>query len=151
VVVHQGCILGTTGFGHVKNAEGDLVQFPHIGGLTIEDDVEIGAGAVVDRGALSDTIIRRGAKLGAGVHVAHNSELGSRVIMASQAKVCGSVSVGESTWLAPGSVVRDGVTVGANCVVGLGGIVTKNVPDNTTVFGVPARPLRQPKPKPRAT
>jgi UDP-3-O-[3-hydroxymyristoyl] glucosamine N-acyltransferase len=145
VTIHSGCVIGSDGFGYQRNIDGILEKFPHIGGVDIRDDVEIGANTVIDRGALGNTIIGRGSKIGGLVHVAHNSNIGEDVIMAPHSKISGSVVVGDQSWLSPHAVVRDRVTIGANVMVGLGSVVTKNVPDNTTVIGVPAKPFKRNK------
>ena len=85
VVVQAGAVLGSAGFGYVRDAEsGRYEQFPQVGRLVIEDDVEIGANSTVDRGALDETRIRRGTKIDNLVHVGHNVQIGEDVVIAAQ-------------------------------------------------------------------
>src|SRR5256885_11631546 len=73
VVVHAGAVLGSDGFGYVRDSKtGYYEKFPQVGRLVVEDDVEIGANATIDRGALDETRIRRGAKIDNLVHIGHN-------------------------------------------------------------------------------
>ena len=86
VIVHAGAVLGSDGFGYVRDPDsGRYEKFPQIGTLEIEDDVEIGANATIDRGALEVTRIRRGAKIDNLVHIGHNCQIGENVIIAAQA------------------------------------------------------------------
>src|SRR6267378_4898007 len=74
VIVQAGAVLGSEGFGYVRDSEtGHYEQFPQIGRLVIEDDVEIGANSTIDRGALDETRIRRGTKIDNLVHIGHNA------------------------------------------------------------------------------
>ena len=145
VIVHAGAVLGSDGFGFVRDAAtGTYEKFPQIGRLEIEDDVEIGAGTTVDRGALGATVIGRGTKLDNLVHVGHNVQIGSNVVIAAQTGIGGS------------SVIEDGVMIGGqagladHCRIGRGvilggqaGVLTgKEIRGEGVVFwGVPARPL----------
>ena len=91
VVVHAGAVLGADGFGYVRDpATGAYTQFPQQGTLVIEDDVEIGANSTIDRGALAETRIRRGAKIDNLVHVGHNCDIGEDVILVSLTGISGS-------------------------------------------------------------
>jgi UDP-3-O-[3-hydroxymyristoyl] glucosamine N-acyltransferase len=83
VVVQAGAVLGSEGFGYVRDSEtGRYEQFPQVGRLVIEDDVEIGANSTIDRGALDETRIRRGTKIDNLVHVGHNCQIGQDVVIA---------------------------------------------------------------------
>jgi UDP-3-O-[3-hydroxymyristoyl] glucosamine N-acyltransferase len=141
VTIHAGAVLGADGFGYQRNEIGELEKFPHVGGILIEDDVEIGANTCIDRGTLGDTIIRQGAKISKLVHVAHNVVVGRHSTVMSHAMVCGSTRIADYAWISPSACIRDEISVGAHSVVGLGAVVVKNVPDDATVMGVPARPL----------
>lgn len=140
VVIHSGTTLGADGFGYERNERGELERFPHLGGVVIEDDVEIGSNSNIDRGALGDTIVRRGCKIDNQVHVGHNAVLGEHVAVTAHSLIGGSVVVGDGAYIAPSSVVMNQVLVGANAMVGMGSVVVRDVADGGTVMGVPAVP-----------
>jgi UDP-3-O-[3-hydroxymyristoyl] glucosamine N-acyltransferase len=140
VVVHAGTVIGADGFGYHRNEDGELEKFPHIGGVIIGDDVEIGANTCIDRGALGNTIIHKGAKVDNLVHIAHNVVVGHHAAVIAHAMVGGSTQIGDQAWVAPSACLRNGISVGDGAVVGLGAVVVKDVADGTTVMGVPARP-----------
>ena len=147
VVVHAGAVLGSDGFGYVRDqTTGRYEQFPQIGRLEIEDDVEIGANATVDRGALEETRIRRGTKIDNLVHVGHNVQVGEDVVIAAQTGVSGS-SVIEKNVIVGGQVgIADHVTIEEGAILGAqSGIPSsKVIRGNGVVFwGTPARPIRQ--------
>jgi len=145
VILKSGCIIGTAGFGYERNDEGVLERFPHIGGVVIEDDVEIGANTCVDRGTLSDTIIGEGTKIDNLVHIAHNIVIGKHCVIVALAMIGGGAKIGDGAWIAPTACIRDGVTIGKQALVGMGAVVTKNVADHDVVIGVPARSIKKVK------
>ena len=96
VMVHAGAVLGADGFGYVRDPRtGAYTQFPQQGTLVIEDDVEIGANSTIDRGALEETRVRRGAKFDNLVHVAHNCDIGEDVILVALTGISGSMHGGQ--------------------------------------------------------
>jgi len=147
VVVHAGAVLGSDGFGYVRDAvSGEYLQFPQQGRLVLEDDVEVGANTTIDRGALEETRIERGVKIDNLVHLGHNVRVGRNVVIAAQTGVSGSSSIGA------GAVVGGQVGIGDHAVVeeqvilgsGSGVLTHKKVRGAGVVFwGRPARPLRQ--------
>lgn len=143
VVVHSGTVIGADGFGYARSGEGDVDKFPHLGGVRIEDDVEIGSNTSIDRGTLADTVIRRGAKVDNQVHIAHNADIGEGAFVIAQSLVAGSCTVGARSWISPSSALMNGVSVGDDAVVGLGAIVLRSVEPQTTVVGNPARLLQK--------
>jgi len=139
VTIYPGTVIGSDGFGYERDADGVLVKFPHLGGVRIEDDVEIGANTCVDRGTLGDTWIKTGAKVDNFVHVAHNVVVGRHAVVIAHAMVGGSTVIGDYAWIAPSAVLRDQLKIGERALVGLGAVVVKDVPDGETVMGAPAR------------
>ena len=147
VIVQAGAVLGSEGFGYVRDQTiGRYEQFPQIGTLVIEDDVEIGANSTVDRGALDETRIRRGTKIDNLVHVGHNVQIGHDVVIAAQTGLSGSaviednVIIGGQVGIADHVRIEDGAILGAQC-----GVPTrKTIRGKGVVFwGTPARPIRE--------
>ncbi len=147
VVAHAGAVLGADGFGYVRDRRnGRYTQFPQQGTLVIEDDVEIGANTTIDRGALAETRIGRGAKLDNLVHIGHNCRIGEDVVIASLTGISGSSTVGNGAVLAGQVGIGDHATVGPGVILGgqAGVLSGKTLTTTGTVlWGTPARPLRQ--------
>ncbi len=141
VIINAGAVIGAEGFGYEPDEDGTLVQFPQIGGVIIEDNVEIGANTCIDRGALGDTIIREGAKIDNMVHVAHNVVIGKNCRIICLVGIGGSVEIGDGSFVGISASIKNQKKIGKNVVVGMGAVVTKDVPDNATIIGNPARPM----------
>ena len=149
VIIHAGAVIGAQGFSYNRNERGELERVPQLAGVTIEDDVEIGANTCIDCGTMDDTIIGQGTKIDNLVHIAHNVKIGKHCIIVAETFIGGSVEIGDYTWIAPQVCVRDWVNIGSNVVVGMGSVVTKTVGDNVVVMGVPAGlQLAVPRPPP---
>lgn len=101
VIVHSGAVIGADGFG-MANSNGKWNKIYHLGGVTIHDDVEIGANTTVDRGALSDTIIEEGAKLDNQIQIAHNVKIGANTAIAGCTGIAGSTVIGKNCMIAGG-------------------------------------------------
>ncbi len=147
VVVQAGAVLGSEGFGYVRDsATGRYEQSPQIGRLVIEDDVEIGANSTIDRGALDETRIRRGAKIDNLVHIGHNCQIGKNVIIAAQTGLSGSVTIEDNVVMGGQVGIGDHARVEAGAMIGgQGGILPKKIlRGNGVVFwGTPARPVKE--------
>ena len=147
VVVHAGAVLGSDGFGYVRDpATGAYLQFPQQGTLTLGDDVEIGANTTIDRGALEETYLGRGTKLDNLVHVGHNVTVGEDVVIAAQAGISGSSRIGRGAVIAGQVGIADHVEIGEGAVLG----AQCGVPSNKRIrgqgvlfWGTPARPIGQ--------
>lgn len=143
VLIKPGVCLGLEGFGFVRDAEHRFVSFPQLGGLEIHDHVEIGAYTCIDKGALSTTIIGKGTKIGAMVKIAHNCIIGESCFIGAQAFMGGSSVIGDRSWIAPGVMIRDQITIGEGSFCGLGAVVVKNVGNDELWVGNPARFVRK--------
>lgn len=147
VVVQAGAILGSDGFGYVRDSQtGRYELSPQIGRLVIEDDVEIGANSTIDRGALDETRIRRGAKIDNLVHIGHNCQIGENVVIAAQTGLSGSVTIEDNVIMGGQVGIADHVRIEEGAILGAqSGIPTKKVVRGKGVvfWGTPARPIRE--------
>ena len=133
--------IGHFGFGYVREDDGIPLHIPHSGGVKIGSYVDIGANTCIDRGTLSDTVIRDHAKVDNLVHIAHNCDIGEGAYVIATSILCGSVRIGTRASIAPNASILEGVQIGADAVVGLGAVVLADVPDGVTVVGNPAKPI----------
>jgi UDP-3-O-[3-hydroxymyristoyl] glucosamine N-acyltransferase len=147
VIVQAGAVLGSEGFGYVRDAQsGRYEQSPQIGRLVIEDDVEIGANSTIDRGALDETRIRRGTKIDNLVHIGHNCQLGENVVIAAQTGLSGSVTIEDNVVMGGQVGIGDHARVEAGAMLGgqCGILPKKVVRGKGEVFwGTPARPVKE--------
>jgi UDP-3-O-[3-hydroxymyristoyl] glucosamine N-acyltransferase len=138
VVVGAGAVIGRPGFGWTASPAGEIVRVPQLGGVVIEDDVEIGALATIDAGTLRPTRIGRGAKLDAHVHVGHNGVVGAGAIIAAQCGFAGSVEIGAGALIGGQAGISDHVRVGAGARIAAKSGVIGDVEAGATVAGYPA-------------
>ena len=147
VIVHAGAVLGSDGFGYVRDRNtGHYEKFPQVGRLVIEDDVEIGANATVDRGALDETRIRRGSKIDNLVHIGHNCQIGEDVVIAAQTGLSGSIVIENGVVLGGQVGIGEHARIGEGVMLGgQGGVLPNKVlrGQGVAFWGTPAQPLRQ--------
>ncbi len=147
VVVQAGAVLGSEGFGYVRDsATGRYEQSPQIGRLVIENDVEIGANSTIDRGALDETRIRQGAKIDNLVHIGHNCQIGENVIIAAQTGLSGSVTIEDNVVMGGQVGIGDHARVESGVMIGgQGGILPKKVlrGKGEVFWGTPAKPVKE--------
>jgi len=143
VIINSGTVIGSEGYGYNADIDNIQVQFPHIGCVVIESNVEIGTNVCIDRGALSNTIIGFGTKIDNLVHIAHNVIIGKNCCIVANVVICGSTIIGDNSYIAPSSCVRDAIQLGSDCLVGLSSTVMKSMPNNSTWVGSPALPLKE--------
>ena len=142
VILHSGSVVGSDGFGYVSE-DGMRRKFPQVGEVEIQDDVEIGANATIDRGSLDCTEIGAGTKLDNLVHIAHNVSIGENTVIAAQTGISGSsiigsnVAIGGQVGIADHCEIESGVVVGAQAGIPSGKVVRSG----QIVWGTPARPL----------
>jgi UDP-3-O-[3-hydroxymyristoyl] glucosamine N-acyltransferase len=139
VLVHPGAVLGADGFGFVHDGAGHR-KIPQVGGVRIEDDVEIGANTTIDRATFGDTIVRRGTKIDNLVQIGHNVEVGEHAILVAQVGVSGSSRLGRGVVLGGQVGISDHVTVGEGASVGAQSGVGSDLEAGGRYFGYPARP-----------
>lgn len=135
------CAVGCAGMGYERAADGTLVGFPQMGRVIVEPDVDIAAHATVQRGALGETRICKGARIGPHANVGHNVVVGRDVLIAGHAQVGGGARIGDRAVLWQSCAVANGVTIGEGAVIGMGAMVRHDVPAGETWVGNPARPL----------
>jgi len=145
VIMHTGVIIGTDDIAFERNDNGELERFPQISGVTIEDDVEVGADSVICRGSLSNTLIGKATKLGTEVVVGHGVTIGKYCIIAAGTVIAGSARIGDRTSIGPRTCIRESITVGEKVTIEAGSVVHKDVSDNMVVAGSPARPTNHKK------
>lgn len=144
VSIHAGTVIGSDGYGYVFD-EGRHRKMLHLGNVIIHDDVEIGANAAIDRGALGSTVIGQGTKIDNLVHVAHNVVIGRHCLVLGQVGFGGSTRVGDYTVIASQSGVSDHLKIGNQVTIGAKSGVMQDIPDGGKVLGIPASPDRQAK------
>lgn len=140
--IHKSAILGAEGFGYERNERGELEPFICIGGITIGSDVNVGACTTIDRGTIDDTYVGDGTKIDNLVYIAHNVLVGKHCDIRANAMLAGSCKIGDYTTIASGAQIRDGTSIGKNAFIGLGSVVTKDIPDEEMWVGNPARKFR---------
>lgn len=136
VIVHANATIGTDGFGYLQR-EGRHIKIPQIGYVEIGDDVEIGAGACIDRARSGVTRIGRGVKIDNLVQIGHNVSIGDHSVIVAQAGISGSTTVGRQVTIAGQAGLADHVAVGDGAVIAAQCGVTKDVPPGTTLIGSP--------------
>ena len=139
VAIGAYCNIGGEGFGHIRNEHGNYENMPHIGTVSIGDNVEILPYTNVDRGTLSATIIGEGSKVDHYCHISHNSIIGKDTLVAAKAVLCGGSKVGDSCFIGVGATIREKKVVGHNATIGMGAVVVKDVPEGETWHGNPAK------------
>ena len=142
VVVHAGSVIGTDGFGYRWDGTG-YAKVPQIGTVVIEDDVEIGSCACIDRAKFGATLIGRGTKIDNLVQVAHNVRIGPDCVIVGQTGIAGSAQLGAGVVLGGQTAVRDHIVLGDGTVAAARSAIAKDVPPGQTVSGMPALPHRQ--------
>ncbi len=141
VKILDNCVIGKHGFGFFPLNKNNL-RYPHIGLVIIEDNCEIGCGATIDRGSMSNTLIGKNTFLDNQIHIAHNVKIGSNSIIAGQVGIAGSSVIGNNVKIGGQVGISGHLKIGNNVEIGGGSGVIKNVPDNTKVMGYPAKNLR---------
>jgi UDP-3-O-[3-hydroxymyristoyl] glucosamine N-acyltransferase len=141
VIVNPGAVLGADGFGFAPGKD-DIAKIPQIGVVVIEDDVEIGSLCNVDRGALTETRIKKGTKLDSLVHVAHNVVVGENCMLCGQTGIAGSARIGNWVITAGQTAINGHIQVGDRIQLGARGVIDNDLLESGTYHGFPAKPSR---------
>jgi len=142
--IHAGTIIGADGFGYVRDGEKGYVKFPQIGTVVIEDNVEIGANSCIDRGALGETRIGEGTKIDNLVQIAHNVQIGKRVIIAAQTGISGSTVIEDDCVIGGQVGMGDHATVKSGAVIGSqAGVLPGKIVRAGVWWGTPVQPLEE--------
>lgn len=138
-IIHSGAVIGSDGFGFAQD-KGLWCKVPQIGGVTIGNDVEIGANTTIDRGALNDTIIEDGVKLDNQIQVAHNVHIGSHTAIAGCVAIAGSVKIGKHCMIGGGTNISGHITITDKVIItGMSG-VTNSISEPGMYSGFPVLP-----------
>lgn len=139
VTVHAGTVIGSDGFGFAPQADGSFKKVPQIGNVVIEDNVEIGANAAIDRATMGSTLIKAGAKLDNLIQVAHNVEVGHNTVIAAQAGVSGSTKIGNNVMIGGQAGIVGHIQIADGSKINAQSGVSKSIKSpNTSVTGSPA-------------
>ena len=142
VVVQDGAVIGSDGFGFARGAEGEHVKIPQVGDVVIEDEVEIGANTTIDRPAVGETRIAAGAKIDNLVQIAHGVTVGRRALLAAQVGIAGSTSIEDSVTLAGQVGVAGHLTIGKGTIATAQTGIPNSLDAGSFVSGYPAIPNR---------
>ena len=138
VILHDGVVVGSDGFGFAKQPDGTHLKIPQHAAVVIEDDVEIGANCAIDRPALGETRVGAGTKIDNLVHIAHGVSVGRRVLLAGQSGIAGSTTLADDVTVAGQSGVVGHVEIGKGALIGAKSSVTRSLEAGAFVTGNPA-------------
>ncbi|MBC7829903.1 MAG: UDP-3-O-(3-hydroxymyristoyl)glucosamine N-acyltransferase [Chitinophagaceae bacterium] len=139
VTVHAGTVIGSDGFGFAPQADGTFKKVPQIGNVIVEDQVEIGANATIDRATMGSTVIKSGAKLDNLIQIAHNVEVGNNTAIAAQAGVSGSTKIGHNVMIGGQAGIVGHIQIADGSRINAQSGVSKSIKTpNTSVTGSPA-------------
>ena len=139
VIIKPNTTIGAPGFGIISCQSLKHTHLPHVGGVNIQNDVEIGALNTICSGTIHPTVISQHSKFNDHVHLAHNCNIKKGVQIGAHAVVCGSVEIGAGSWIGPNSSISHGIIIGENCFVGISCNLRKSIESNIRVSGNPAK------------
>ena len=142
VHIKDGSKIGTKGFGFIPIKQKNL-RTPQIGKVILEDGVEIGANCTLDRGSITDTIIRKNTFLDNGIHIAHNVQIGKDCMLAAQVGIAGSTIIGNNVMIGGQAGIAGHLKIGNDVKIGGASGVITDLNDNSKVMGYPAVPMRE--------
>lgn len=138
-LIQSGAVIGGPGFGSFMNAQGKNTHLPHVGGVILGNNVEIGALTTVCSGTLRPVILEDSVHIDDHVHVGHNCRIGAGTVITAGCIISGRVVIGKNSWLGIGTLIRENLTIADNVFLGMGSLVTKNCEVPGRYMGSPAR------------
>lgn len=124
--IFSGTVIGADGFGYYFH--NDIPErVPHFGGVIIGEYVDIGANTCIDKGTLDDTVIENNVKIDNNCHIGHNVQIGKNTLIVAGTTICGSVVIGDNSYLAPESLIKNQVHIGENSFVGMNTVLSKDI------------------------
>ncbi|WP_428354166.1 UDP-3-O-(3-hydroxymyristoyl)glucosamine N-acyltransferase [Methyloprofundus sp.] len=142
VIIHAGTVIGGEGFGYFWDGQ-QQKKVPQLGGVIIEDNVEIGCNSCIDRATFGMTRIGKGTKIDNLVQIAHNNDIGEHCIIVSHVGLSGSVTLGKRVTLAGQVGIADHITMGDGSTAAARTGISKDVQADQVVWGAPNRPIKQ--------
>lgn len=134
-IIKDNTVVGSEGFGYMKTDEG-LEHIPQLGYVSIGNNVIIGSNCTIEKPALGKTVLKDNVKVDDLIQIGHNVEIGENTIITTGFKAEGGVKIGSDTFIGMGVVIISSkVSIGNNCLVGAGSVITKSIPDNKMVYG----------------
>lgn len=141
-IIKSGAIIGERGFGYSK-AENKYFAVPHFGRVVIGDDVDIGNNTCIDRGTIDDTVIGNGVKIDNLCHIAHNVIIDENCCIIANSSIAGSVHIGRNSYIALSASILNQKEIGEGALVGMGAVVTKDIPEEMVCAFSPAKVIRK--------
>lgn len=143
VTINAGTAIGLEGMQFARDQKGALHKSVHLAGVVISDDVHIGSNVCIHKGTFQDTVIGQGVKIGSLCNIGHNVTIGKHCLLAVHITIGGSCIIGDYSFIAMNVCIKPLVKIGKNVMIGMGSVVTNDIPDNTIAYGSPAKVIRE--------
>jgi UDP-3-O-[3-hydroxymyristoyl] glucosamine N-acyltransferase len=140
--IQPSSVIGSIGLAYTDNYNSKKIRFPHLGGVIIGDNVDIGANVTIVKGILQNTVIGNDTKIGNNVNIGHNVSIGKNCFISSGVTLAGSVIIEDDCWISPSVTIVNKVTVKRKSFISIGSLVNKDTIENGFYAGSPARKIK---------